>query len=296
MDGYMPLWKHYFQPITIEGALQDLRTAPRPVAVVAGGSDLLLDIQQERHCEVESLVDITCIPDLQEIKTDDSYIYLGAAVTHNEIINNPLIKKNADCVVEGCSLIAGPQVRNVATIGGNVAHALPAGDGTISLLAIGAEAQLASLIGMRWLPIIQLFEGPGKTTFDREEEILAGFKIPLRKDHEGSAFQRVMRPQGVAIAIQNMAAWVKLDANKNIENVRISVGPAGPRPFRATNTEAFLCGKKLDEEILKLAALELQKEATFRTSPHRATAEYRKMLIPVLLKRVLTSAYQRAAA
>jgi carbon-monoxide dehydrogenase medium subunit len=187
-------------------------------------------------------------------------------------------------------------VRNVATIGGNVAHALPAGDGTISLLAMDAQAQLGSLAGRRWLPIMQLFEGPGKTTFNREEEILVGFRFPLIGKREGSAFNRVMRPQGVAIAIQNMAAWLSLGDHDQVEKIRISIGPAGPRPFRANNTEAFLCGKTLDEDMIKQAAQVLQKEVSLRTSPHRATAEYRMLLIPVLLKRVLSAALDRAKA
>ena len=290
----MSYFQEYLQPKSIEEALQGLSSATGPVAVIAGGTDLLLELRQGRHPAVERLVDISGIESMSEIKIEGDHIHLGAGVTHKEIINNPLLNDHARCVVEGCGLIAGPQVRNVATIGGNIAHALPAGDGTISLLALDTEVQLTSTEGSSWKPLIDIFAGPGKVKFDRSKIIITGFRFKVKGEGEGSAFHRVMRPQGVAIAILNMAAWLKAGPGGEIENIRISCGPAGPMPFRAYKTEEYLAGNKWDKEIFAEAVDILGKEVSLRTSAHRATKEYRHRLLPVLLEKVIEKALVRA--
>lgn len=289
-------FEEYLQPKSIEEALKALSSAPGSVAVVAGGTDLLLELRQGRHPAVDRLVDLSGIASLRKIWMEGDHIYLGAGVTHKEIISNPLLQEHARCVVEGCGLIGGPQVRNVATIGGNIAHALPAGDGTISLLALDTEVELTSPDGPVWHPLIDIFAGPGKVIFDRKKKIVTGFRFAAREGQEASAFHRVMRPQGVAIAILNMAAWVKLSADGGIQKTRISCGPAGPKPFRAYKTEGFLAGKGWDETTLESATEVLSGEVSLRTSAHRATKEYRHHLLPVLLKEVMENAVERAGS
>jgi carbon-monoxide dehydrogenase medium subunit len=290
----MNFWNQYLQPQTVDEALKLLAGWQGSTAIVAGGTDLLLDLQQGRHAPVEALIDITLIDEMSGIRLEADHIFLGAATTHREIIQNNLLEQHCNVLVEGCGLIGGPQVRNVATIGGNVAHALPAGDGTISLLALEAQAQLASPNGRRWLPVEVLFAGPGETTFDRGRELMVGFKLPLRGRNEGSAFRRIMRPQGVAIAILNMGAWVQLSPDGSLSQVRLAVGPAGPRPLRAHQTEAQLRGLKPDQQAIQDATATLLEEVQLRTSKHRATREYRVHLIAVLLERTLRAAVQQA--
>ena len=286
-------FQEYLQPKSIQEALKDLSGATGSVAVVAGGTDLLLELRQGRHPAVDRLVDVSGIKSLRNISMEGDQIYLGAGVTHKEIISSPLLHENARCVVEGCGLIGGPQVRNVATIGGNVAHALPAGDGTVSLLALDTEVQLTTAEGDSWGPLIELFAGPGKVNFDRTRTLVTGFRFQRKGEREGSAFHRVMRPQGVAIAILNMAAWMKSGPGGEIERVRISCGPAGPKPFRAYQTEEFLAGKTWDDEVYREAARVLGGEVSLRTSAHRATKEYRHKLLPLLLANVIENAIQR---
>ena len=290
----MQLYQEYLKPQTIAEALKYLNSAKGSTAVVSGGTDLLLDIKQGRHDPVDQMIDISGIKEMSQITLEDGFIYLGAAVTHKQIIKAPLLQEHARCVVEGCGLIGGPQVRNVATIGGNVSHGLPAGDGTISLLALDTEAQISSSEGSEWQPLIDIFAGPGKVKFDRSKAIVTNFKFKARGDREGSAFHRVMRPQGVAIAILNMAAWVKLDESGKLEKVHISCGPAGPRPFRAEKTEAYLPGKTWNDSVLQEASKILAEEVSLRTSKHRATKEYRHQLLPVLLRKVMDTAIERA--
>ena len=128
-------------------------------------------------------------------------MFVGAAAPLNRIVASPLVRQHARALSEACGLIGGPQVRNTATLGGNVAHALPAGDGTIALLALGAQAEIASLEGYRRVSHVDLFLGPGRSALDGNREILLGFYLPAIKWHQASAHRRVMRPQGVAIAI-----------------------------------------------------------------------------------------------
>lgn len=287
------MWNSYAQPSSVEQALQALNEAHGRAAIIAGGTDLLLDIQQGRRSAPDLLIDVASIGEMCQIRLEDDHLFLGAAVTHKAITTNPILLEHAACLVEGCALIGGPQVRNVATIGGNVAHALPAGDGTIGLLALETQALLASASGRTWKPLAELFTGPGETTFDRSQEILVGFKLPLRAPNVSSAFHRIMRPQGVAIAILNMAVWVKLAPAGMLEGVRIAVGPGGPVPFRAHAAEAVLTGRKADGEALTEATTTLLGEISLRTSKHRATSAYRQHLAGILLERTLHAALSK---
>jgi carbon-monoxide dehydrogenase medium subunit len=290
------MWKTYLLPESLDEALRLLREARGRARVIAGGTDLLLDLQQGRHPPVHQLIDVTRIPELLRLEADGRWIYLGAAVTHRRIVDSPLLQDEAACLVQACGVIGGPQVRNVATIGGNVAHALPAGDGTIALLALGAEAELAGAEGRRWHALGQLFKGPGQPAFDPGGEILVQFRFPRRGPGERSAFDRIMRPQGVAIAILNMALWLRLQEGQAIEDVRLAVGPAGPVPFRAHETENFLRGRVLKAETIAAATQVLAGEARLRTSRHRATAAYRRHLLGVLLQRLLDEELSQSGA
>jgi CO/xanthine dehydrogenase FAD-binding subunit len=292
----MPLWNSYAQPTSVDDALAALADCGGKTAIIAGGTDLLLDMQQGRHAPVELLVDVTRIEEMSVIEHETDHIFLGAAVTHSTILAHNLLREHAACLVEGCGLIGGPQVRNVATIGGNVAHALPAGDGTIALLALNAQALIASKGGRTWKPLSDLFAGPGQTSFDRSREILVGFNLPLRKGGEGSAFRRVMRPQGVAIAILNMAVWLRQAADGSLEDIRLAIGPGGPVPFRAIQTEDVLRGGHATEAALSSATEALLSEVQLRTSKHRATHAYRAHLSGPLLDRTITAALENLQA
>lgn len=291
----MALWKKYLQPSTVEDALVELGVEPDRSAVVAGGTDLLLDLQQGRHSAVNTLVDVTQIPEMTVIQIQDDFLHIGAAVPLAEIIQDVRVQTHAQGLTEACGLIGGTQIRNVATLGGNVGHALPAGDGTIALISMRAEAQLASTEGRRWVPVETLFEGPGRPSFDRSREILVTFRVPLSGEGEGSAFKRVMRPQGVAIAILNMGIWVRRGSNGKVEEIQIAVGPAGPRPLRALKAEAVLRGQSFDSGSIHRAVQQLLQEVNLRTSPHRSTKAYREHILPTLFKRTITEAWKRAA-
>lgn len=294
----MARWKYYHVPATLEEALNRLAEYGGAARVIAGGTDLLLELEQGHRPPVEALVDVTRVPELSVMTQHEGWIYLGAGVTHTTIVASALLTCTATCLVESCGVIGGPQVRNVATLGGNVAHALPAGDGTISLVALDAEAEVAGPSGTSWRPITTLFKGPGKSAVDPTREIIVQFRFRPPGEGEATAFKRIMRPQGVALPILGMAVWLKLAAedvkSPAIENIRIALGPAGPTPLRAVRTETFLKGPHLSDETLEQAAALLASEARLRTSPHRATSEYRRELLTPLLERALKLASYRA--
>lgn len=289
----MTLWQEYRQPTSLDEAIEDLSKAPQPAIPIAGGTDLLIDIRQGRQSPPETLIDLTGVPEMNVIENRGDHIHIGAAVSINRIVSSPLLQKNAQALIEACDLIAGPQVRNTATLGGNVAHALPAADGTIALVSLDARAEIVNPQGIRDVPFVELFKGPGKSAIDKSQELIVGFNLPIIEDNQGSAFKRIMRPQGVALPILNCAVWVDRDGD-NINNVRIAVGPGGPTPFRAIKAEEVLQGQTYHQKVLKKALEHLISQARFRTSPHRATEDYRKYIIHGLFEDTFMEAWKRA--
>ena len=252
-----------------------------------------MEIQQEHRAPVDVLIDVTRIPELNAIEVRDERLFIGAAVPLNQVSGSLLVQQHGQALAESTGQIGGPQVRAVGTLGGNVGHALPAGDGAISLLALDAWAEVASAAGSRRIALAQLYKGAGVSTLEAGKEIIVGFDIPLHQVGQGSAFSRVMRPQGVALPIINMAAWLEV-RDDHITEARLAVGPAGPVPKRAGDTETFLRGKTLNDALLTEAKQVLHTCVQFRSSLLRATSGYRDHLAEVLLERVLSTSWHRA--
>jgi len=296
----MTLWQNYLRPKTLSEALDALANASRPIIPIAGGTDLLLDLQQGRHAPVQTLLDVTAIVELNRLEIIGDQLFIGASVPVNRIALDPRTAQHAQALTEACDLIAGPQVRNVATLGGNVAHALPAADGTIALLALDAVAEIASATGTRRVRFNELFLGPGKSSLKHGEELFVGFYIPIQKTLKvsetfrvSSCFKRIMRPQGVALPILNCAVWLERE-NDIVKDIRIAVGPGGGTPFRATQAEDTLRGKSFNAESFESATEALLTQAQFRTSARRASAGYRQHIVIGLFKDVIETAWRRA--
>jgi carbon-monoxide dehydrogenase medium subunit len=296
----MNLWQEYKRPASVTEAIQALTTASGTVMPIAGGTDLLLDLKQGRHAPVHTLIDLTFVPEMSLLELRGDELYIGAAVPVNRVALDPLTGTHAQALVEACNLIAGPQVRNTATLGGNVAHALPAADGTIALTALEAQAEVASYAGTRRMPFTSLFLGPGKSAINKSEEIIVGFYIPIHKTLKvsetfrvSSCFKRIMRPQGVALPILNCAVWLEREKDV-VKDIHIAIGPGGPIPFRATEAESTLRGQLLNSESLNHAIESLLGQAQFRTSARRASADYRKHIVGGLFSDVFETAWKRA--
>jgi xanthine dehydrogenase FAD-binding subunit len=287
----MNLWSDYVLSQSVDEALQALAAVPGPVRLVAGGTDLLLDMQQGRAAPVHTLVDISRIPELLALEVRGGDLFIGASVPVSRVASSPLVRAHALALAEACDLIGGPQVRNSATLGGNVAHALPAADGTVALVALDARVEIAGLAGRRSLPILEIFTGLGKTAMNDTAELLVGFSIPLRRAGQASAFGRVMRPQGVALPILNLAIGLER-AGETFRAARIGVGPAGTMPQRAWAIEQALAGNTYNSETLQKAQALVGASLRFRSSAARATAAYRYHVCQVLLAEVLQRAWQ----
>ncbi|RJP54626.1 MAG: hypothetical protein C4583_02005 [Anaerolineaceae bacterium] len=303
MKGHhMNLWQEYKRPTSVAEAVQALASAPGPALPIAGGTDLILDLRQGNHLPIHTLIDLTFIPEMSALEMRGDSLYIGAAVPVSRVARDPLVGAHAQALTEAANLIAGPQVRNTATLGGNVAHALPAADGTIALTALDAIAEVAGASGTRKMPFTSLFLGPGKSAIDKTKEIIVGFHIPVKTSEvsetsevlrASSCFKRIMRPQGVALPILNCAVWLER-SGEVVNDIHIAIGPGGPVPFRTTDAESALRGQPLTDAALTRALDALLAQAKFRDSARRASADYRRHIVVGLFKDVLETAWKRA--
>ena len=288
-------WNNYYTPDNLADALQILQRYDGRARVVGGGTDLLVESRRGLRRPFEAIVDATRISGLDSIDDDGEHIVIGCGVTHTTIVNDSRIVQYGTCLAESCGVIGGPQVRNTGTLAGNVAHALPAGDGTIGLLALGGEIEIAGTDGTRWMPAKDSFKGPGRSKIDRHREILTRLRFRKTSAAEGSAFHRVMRPQGLCLPIVSMAVRLQLH-DDTITAAGISMGPVGPVPWFAEPAAEVLVGKPVAPSQFEQATDVALSHITLRTSKYRATEEYRKTMIRTWLPTILATAAQRAGA
>ncbi len=287
-------WQNYYTPKSVAEAVDVLQRHDGQARVVGGGTDLLVEIRRGIHRPVEALVDVSRIPGMNTIVIDGDYIVIGCGVTHSQIVRDAHIIEYGTCLSESCSVIGGPQVRNVGTLAGNVAHALPAGDGTIGLLALGGEIEIATADGTRWIPMQESFRAPGKSFIDRHREVLTRLRFKPTGPYEGSAHHRVMRPQGLCLPIISMAVRLQLQDDETISNARISMGPVGPVPFLAEAAMKVLVGSVASTEQFNKTAEAVLASVTLRSSKYRASQEYREQMVRTYLPAILNRAAERA--
>jgi len=286
-------WESYHTPESVEEALELLQRYEGRARVVGGGTDLLVELRRSLRRPFEAMVDVSRIAGLGSINHVQDHIVIGCGVTHTQIVGDERIARHGTCLVESCGVIGGPQVRNTGTLAGNVAHALPAGDGSIGLLALCGEVEIASASGTRWTPVKDTFVGPGKSVIDRHREVLTRLRFKPNGTSEGSAFHRVMRPQGLCLPIISMAARLRLEGN-TIAAASISMGPVGPIPWFAEPVAAVLVGGPAATEQYEKAADVALENVTLRASKYRATEEYRAAMIRTYLPLILSKATERA--
>jgi len=287
----MTAWDRWYVAHDVEEALEILSSAPSETLPIAGGTDLLLDLQQGRRAPVHGLVDITRIGELSVMEQRGQELFVGAAVPLSRVVASKLVRYHAEALVQACLQIGGPQVRSVATLGGNVCHALPAADGAIALAAFDAQAEIASRGERRRLGLMDLYLGPGRSALDAGHDLLVGFYLHVREEGQGSAFGRITRPQGVALAVLNCGVWLERQAGK-LAKVKVVVGPSGPIPKRAQEVEEMLLGRAISPATLIGLKEALRCSVRFRSSPYRASAEYRQSLAEILIAQVLMKAWE----
>ena len=294
-DASTNRWDSYHTPGSVAEALELLRHYDGRARVIGGGTDLLVEIRRGLRRPFEAMVDVSGIAGLDSISRTQDHIVIGCGVTHATIISDAAIVRHGTCLAESCGVIGGPQVRNAGTLAGNVAHALPAGDGTIGLLALGGEVEIAGATGTRWIAAKDTFLGPGKSVIDRQREVLTRLRFKPTGAREGSAFHRVMRPQGLCLPIISMAARLAVDGD-TITAASIGMGPVGPVPWFADAVAAVLVGGTTSTRQYDKAVDVALDNVTLRTSKYRATAEYRTTMIRTYLPIILARAAARAGA
>ena len=288
------MWQEYLFPSSVEDALAMLAEREGRARLVAGGTDLVIQLTEGRRA-ADCLVDITRIAGLDRITLEDGMIVLGANVTHRQASESPLVRERATVLAEACRAVGSLQIRNVGTLGGNVVNAMPAADGTTALLALEAEVEIADESGWRWVPLPDLFVGPGVSRVDSTREMLTAFRFQALGERQGSALERIARRRALALPILICALVVTLsEGAENFESARIALGPVAPVPFRASQAEESLHGAPISLETMTRAGEIATQESHPRSSLLRASKEYRQEVIKVLVRRGLERAVQGA--
>jgi len=288
------MWQEYLFPSSVEEALAMLAEREGRARLVAGGTDLIIQLTEGQR-SADCLVDITRIPELDRITLEDGMIVLGANVTHRQAAESSLILERATVLAEACQAVGSLQIRNVGTLGGNVVNAMPAADGSITLLALEAEAEIADGTGRTWVPLQDLFVRPGVSRVDSTREMLTALRFKALSERQGSALERIARRRALALPILNCAVVVTLsEAGEDFESARIALGPVAPVPFRACRAEEGLRGAPISLETMAKAGEMAMRESQPRSSLLRASKEYREEVIKVLVRRGLERAVQRA--
>ncbi len=280
--------EEYFFPHSVEEALEILERYGGEARIIAGGTDLVLQLKRG-EASARALVDITRIPEIRGIREENDCIWIGATTTHQEVAESPLIQAKAKLLAQACRSIGSLQIRNVGTIGGNIVNAMPAADSVIALVALDAEVEVANREGVRWIPITQFHRDVGECCINPCIELVKGVRFRPLKENEGSSFQRLARRRALILPILNVGVVVGWEEGR-FNRAAIAIGPVAPVPFRARKAEEFLRGAPLSPESIEEAARLAQEESQPRSSLLRGSAEYRKEMVRVLVRRALMEA------
>lgn len=279
--------ERYVRPGSIEEAAELLRAGN--VTMLAGGTDLMPQTKAGRMQFQPVLMNLRRVPELHGITEEGGVVRIGALVTITELRDSALVRGRLGLLWQACDHFASDQIRNAATIGGNICNASPAGDTLVPLLAFDARVVLASKpngkMETRRVTLGDFFTGPGKTV-RRPSELLAAVEVPLPpRGFAGEFYKHGTRP-GLDIAAIAIAAGAVLEG-KRLTQVRIAFGAVAPTPIRAPRTEAALEGHALDAATLDAAA-EAAVVEIHPISDVRASDWYRRELVRNMLKRVLS--------
>lgn len=278
------MWQKYHSPRSIHEALPLLAEHAGRARIIAGGTDLILELERKQRPDVDTLIDITRIPGLDVIEVQDGWARMGPLVTHNHCAGSKLLQRSAFALSKACWDVGAPQIRNRGTIAGNLITASPANDSITPLMALGARVKLVSTAGERVVPLDDFFTGVRKTVM-RDDELLLEISFPLPPEGAHSGFYKLGLRRAQAISLVNAAALVELKGEM-IQRAAVTLGAVAPTIIHASEAEAFLVGKVLSEENIERAG-ELAAEAARPIDDLRATAGYRKAMTRVVTTRIL---------
>jgi carbon-monoxide dehydrogenase medium subunit len=283
----IPFEYEYYEPRSLKEALELLDRYGDQARILAGGTDLLVKMKA-RLVEPRVVINVKKIDGLRYIVEDGEQVRIGAFTRLRDVENSELVKKYIPALHDAVKSMGSIQIRNMATIGGNLCNASPAADTAPPLLVHNAKVVLSSVGGDRVLPLAEFFKGPGLTVL-KPSELLR--EIIVEKSNAGSsAFKKVSRV-AVDLAIASAAVYVEVE-DGFIRNARIALGSVAPKPLRAVKTESLLRGLRIDSREV-LNALKTIDEEISPITDVRSTAEYRRYVSKVLVLDALEVAYAR---
>ncbi len=280
MTFYLIPKLNYHKPRSLDEALKLLNEL-EDAKVIAGGTDLIVDIKTGGIKPPKNLVDITFIDELKHIHVDSKSIRIGAATTLQEILESNVLKEQIPVLVEAVSSMGSWHLRNMATIGGNLCNASPAADTAPPLLVLNAEVKLNSVDGERTVPLMKFFTGPKQTVL-KPNELMTEIIIPKPPENSGMKFIKLGRRNAHTLSIVAVAALVKVE-DERFGDVRIALNAVAPTPIRALKTEKALIGENVSIEVIE-EKVKLVAEEVNPITDVRASAEYRREMSVVLTR------------
>jgi CO/xanthine dehydrogenase FAD-binding subunit len=275
----------FLRPHTLPESLAMLADQAPVVMPLAGGTNLIVELR-DGHSSPKRLMDVGRLRELRGIRRNDGHIVIGGGTTITELLAHPLIAEHGRALREAAAMLGNPLVRNRATIAGNLANASPAADTAPPLLALGAEVELVSTHGARWVSLDKFMVGVNKTLME-PNELLASVRWPVPHARSAAGFYKIGLRKADACSVINAAAMVDWDERGYCRQARIAIGAAAPRPVRAQAAEAALLGQPLTKDAIEGAA-HLAVQATEPIDDIRGTAAYRRRMAEVMVRRLLT--------
>lgn len=280
----------YLRPKTVPEALALLQQHGDDAKILSGGQSLI-PMMKLRLARPGYLVDINAITGLSYIKEEGGFLKIGGLTREAELESSSLVKSKYPLLMDTATVIADPQVRNMATVGGNLAHGDPANDHPATMIALGAQIVATGARGERVIPIEEFFVTLFTTAL-QHGEILTEIRVPVPAAKSGGAYFKVERKVG-DFATAAAAVQLTLDGGGAVQKVGIGLTNVGPTPIKARKAEDFLKGKKPDAATIAQAG-QLASEEAQPSSDLRGPAEYKKGLVKELTKRALSRAVERA--
>ena len=282
----------YHRPKVISEALKVMKDGS-PWTLVAGGTDFIPGLRKGvwSYPDGVHVIDVRHLSGLQEITLDQGIVHIGAAARLTDIIRSPIIQEHAPLLAQAVQDMASLQVRNSATIGGNLCTASPAADTAPPLLVLEAEVEIVDGEGKaRTMPLTDFFQGPGQCVCRAGSSLLTSIRFPTLKENEHTYRHKMGLRRAFTISVISMAMKARMQ-NGTCEDICLAFGAVAPTPIRARDTEDLVRGRTLSPERIEQAAAQASQEVS-PISDVRASAEYRRDMAGVLTKRALESAVQ----